>query len=118
MLRKLFALGVALAAFVAIAPTSAEEGRLLRFADIHGDQVAFVYAGDLWLASTDGGNARRLTTHHGMELFPKFSPDGKRIAFSAEYGGNRQVYVIGVEGGTPQQLTWYNDVGPMPPRGG
>jgi tricorn protease len=99
-------------------PAGAEEGRLLRFADIHGDQVAFVYAGDIWLASTAGGDARRLTSHEGMELFPKFSPDGQRIAFSAEYGGSRQVFVIGVGGGKPEQLTWYNDVGPMPPRGG
>ena len=99
-------------------PAVAEEARLLRFADIHGDRVAFVYAGDIWLAPAQGGEARRLTSHEGMELFPKFSPDGKRIAFSAEYGGNRQIYLISVDGGTPRQLTWYNDVGPMPPRGG
>lgn len=115
----------ALSSFISIAavlwlavPAAAEEARLLRFADIHGDRVAFVYAGDIWLASSTGGDAQRLTSDVGMELFPKFSPDGKRIAFSAEYGGNRQVYVVGVEGGTPQQLTWYNDVGVMPPRGG
>jgi len=100
------------------AATGAEEARLLRFSDIHSDQVAFVYAGDIWLTSSGGGEARRLTSHEGMEMFPKFSPDGKRIAFSAQYGGNRQIYVVGVEGGTPQQLTWYNDVGSMPPRGG
>jgi len=62
--------------------------------------------------------ARRLTSHEGMEVFPKFSPDGSLIAFSAEYSGTRQVHVIPVEGGTPRQLTYYNDVGPMPPRGG
>jgi tricorn protease len=100
------------------AGTGAEEARLLRFADIHGDRVAFVYAGDIWLASSQGGEAQRLTSHEGMELFPKFSPDGKRIAFSAQYGGNRQIYVVGIDGGTPRQLTWYNDVGSMPPRGG
>jgi len=99
---------------------SAQENltRLLRQPDIHGDDVVFVYAGDLWLASANGGDARRLTSDDGIELFPKFSPDGKWIAFSGEYGGTRQVFVIGVDGGAPRQLTFYNDVGPLPPRGG
>ncbi len=102
-----------------LAPAAmAEEARLLRFADIHGDQVAFVQAGDIWLGSTAGGLAHRLTSDEGMELFPKFSPDGRWIAYSAEYSGSRQIHVIGVDGGPPRQLTFYNDVGPMPPRGG
>jgi tricorn protease len=92
--------------------------RLLRYPDIHGDRIAFVYAGDIWIVSSEGGLARRLTSHEGLELYPKFSPDGRWIAFSGEYDGTRQVYVIPVEGGVPTQLTWYNDVGPMPPRGG
>jgi len=96
----------------------AELTRLLRFPDIHEDRIAFVYAGDIWVADASGGVARRLTSHEGLEVFPKFSPDGRWIAFSGEYGGNRQVFVISVDGGTPRQLTWYNDVGPMPPRGG
>ncbi len=94
------------------------ETLLLRFPDIHGDTVAFVYAGDIYTAPASGGTARRLTSHPGLELFPKFSPDGRHLAFSGEYGGNRQVFVIPVEGGTPRQLTYYNDVGAMPPRGG
>ncbi|HUR83300.1 MAG TPA: PDZ domain-containing protein, partial [Thermoanaerobaculia bacterium] len=92
--------------------------RLLRQPDIHGDQVAFVYAGDLWIASAKGGDARRLTSDAGMEYFPKFSPDGKWIAFTGDYSGSRQVFVISVDGGQPRQLTFYNDVGPIPPRGG
>ncbi|MCB2203971.1 PDZ domain-containing protein [bacterium] len=96
----------------------AQSTRLLRFPDVHGDRVAFVYAGDIYLASTGGGSARQLTAHEGQELFPKFSPDGKWIAFSAEYSGSRQVYVMPAEGGEPRQLTYYNDVGIMPPRGG
>jgi tricorn protease len=100
------------------AVSAAEDARLLRFADIHEDTIVFVYAGDIWTVPTAGGTATRLTTDEGMELFPKFSPDGKWIAFSGEYGGNRQVYVMPTTGGTPRQLTWYNDVGPMPPRGG
>jgi tricorn protease len=92
--------------------------RLLRFPDIRGDLIAFVYAGDIWTVPSVGGTARRLTSHPGLELFPKISPDGRWIAFSGEYGGTRQVFVIPVEGGEPRQLTYYNDVGPLPPRGG
>lgn len=94
------------------------DSRLMRFPDINGNLVAFVYAGDIWTVNSSGGDARRMTSHEGMELFPKISPDGKWIAFSGEYAGNRQVFVIPSEGGVPKQLTWYNSVGVMPPRGG
>ncbi len=97
---------------------SAEDVRLMRYPDINGEQIVFVYAGNIWTVHADGGQARQLTSHKGLELFPKISPDGKWIAFSAEYSGSRQVYVMPAEGGTPKQLTFYNDVGPMPPRGG
>ena len=92
--------------------------KLLRFPDIHGDDVVFSYAGDLWLSSTLGGHATRLTTHPGLELFPKFSPDGSRIAFTGQYDGDEQVYVIPSSGGIPQQLTYYPARGPLPPRWG
>ena len=92
--------------------------RLLRFPDISKDKIAFVYAGDIWIVDANGGTARQLTSNEGMELFPKFSPDGKWIAFSGEYSGDRNVYIISVDGGAPIQLTYYNDVGVMPPRGG
>ena len=58
--------------------------RLLRQPDINGQQVVFVYAGDIWTVNAQGGEARRLTSHKGNELYPKISPDGKWIAFSAE----------------------------------
>lgn len=99
-------------------PADLEDSRLLRFPDSNGQMVVFVYAGDIWSVSTEGGQAVRLTSHHGQELFPKISPDGRWIAFSAEYSGSRQVFVMPSQGGTPRQLTFYNDVGPMPPRGG
>ncbi|MFP3941878.1 MAG: PDZ domain-containing protein [Thermoanaerobaculia bacterium] len=92
--------------------------RLLRHPDVHGDTIAFSYAGDLWVVATEGGVARRLTAHEGLELFPKFSPDGRWIAFTGDYGGTRQVHVIPAEGGVPRQLTYRNDVGNLPPRGG
>jgi tricorn protease len=93
-------------------------GGLLRFPHIGRDFVAFVYGGDIWRAPSAGGPASRLTSHAGLELFPRISPDGLWIAFSAEYTGTRQVYVMPAWGGPPRQLTFYNDVGPMPPRGG
>ena len=95
-----------------------EETRLLRFPHIHGNTVAFTYAGDLYTAPLSGGEAKRLTSHEGMELFARFSPDGRWIAFSGEYAGTRQVYLMPSEGGVPRQLTYCPDVGPMPPRGG
>jgi tricorn protease len=94
------------------------DARLMRFPDINNNLVAFVYAGDIWTVPAIGGEARRLTSHEGMELFPKISPNGKWIAFSGEYSGTRQIFVIPSEGGKPRQLTFYNSVGLMPPRGG
>lgn len=92
--------------------------KLLRFPDIHGDSVVFTYAGDLWRASTSGGTATRLTAHPGMEVFARFSPDGKWIAFTGQYDGDEQVYVIPAEGGEPKQLTFYPAEGPLPARWG
>lgn len=94
------------------------ETKLLRFPDIHFDQIVFVYAGDIYTVPSEGGIARQLTTFKGEELFPKISPNGRWIAFSAEYSGNRQVYIMPSEGGKPKQLTYYNPVQEMPPRGG
>ncbi|PYX02109.1 MAG: protease, partial [Acidobacteria bacterium] len=84
-----------------------QEGRLMRFPDIYKDKIAFMYGGDLWLASSNGGVARQITSHSGRELFPKFSPDGKWIAFTAQYDGNFNVYVMPSDGGQPKQLTFY-----------
>ncbi len=109
---------LALALGLAASVPAAGQTKLLRFPDLHGDTVAFVYAGDLWLAPASGGGARRLTAHPGLELFPKFSPDGKWIAFTGQYDGDEQVYVMPTAGGVPTQLTYYPAVGPLPPRWG
>src|SRR5687767_10989937 len=90
--------------------------RLLRFPDVHGERVVFCYAGDLWTAPSSGGDASRLTAHPGLELFPKFSPDGQWIAFTGQYDGDEQVYVVPARGGEPRRLTWYPARGPLPPR--
>ena len=83
-----------------------QEARLLRFPAIYGDQVVFSYAGDLYSVSDNGGLARKLTTHIGYEVFPKFSPDGKYIAFTGQYDGNTEVFLIPGKGGTPKRLTY------------
>lgn len=92
--------------------------KLLRFPDIHADRIAFVYGGDIWTAPDGGGRATRLTAHPGLELFPKYSPDGKWIAFTGQYDGDEQVYAIPAEGGEPRQLTYYPARGPLAPRWG
>ncbi len=98
--------------------TAQEPTKLLRFPDIHGDRVVFTYAGDLWTAPASGGTATRLTAHPGLELFAKFSPDGRWIAFTGQYDGDEQVYVMPAGGGEPRQLTFYPAHGPLPPRWG
>jgi tricorn protease len=92
--------------------------QFLRFPDVWHEHIVFSYAGDLWTVGTEGGTASRLTSHPGQELFAKFSPDGSRIAFTGQYGGDEQVYVIPAAGGAPQQLTFYPANGPLPERWG
>ncbi|MFA6593020.1 MAG: S41 family peptidase [Bacteroidales bacterium] len=88
------------------AETSADEARLLRFPATNGTEVAFSYAGDLYTAPLGGGQARRLTSHIGYEMFARYSPDGKTIAFTGEYDGNREVYTMPSQGGEPLRLSF------------
>ncbi|MDR3611270.1 MAG: PDZ domain-containing protein [Ignavibacteriaceae bacterium] len=83
-----------------------DEARLLRFPAIHGNQVVFSYAGDLYTVPSSGGTARKITSDIGYEMFAKFSPDGKYIAFTGQYDGNTEVYLIPAEGGIPKRLTY------------
>src|SRR5260221_14076635 len=87
-------------------PLAAQEARLLRFPAIHGDTIAFSYAGNLYSVPAKGGVARRLTSHEGYEMFARFSPDGKWLAFTGQYDGNTEVYLMPAEGGVPKRLTW------------
>lgn len=81
--------------------------RLMEQPAIGQDHIAFIYANDLWVANLDGSQPRRLTVSEGVESRPHFSPDGKHIAFSAQYDGNMDVFLLPVEGGIPQRLTWH-----------
>jgi tricorn protease len=81
--------------------------KLLTQPAIGKTHIAFVYANDLWVAGLDGTNVRRLTTDLGIETYPSFSPDGSLIAFSAQYDGNTDVFIVPVAGGVPKRLTWH-----------
>src|SRR5262249_36535501 len=93
------------------APAGNGEARLLRFPAINGKQIVFTYAGDLYPVSSTGGVGGRLTNHEGFEMCPRFSPDGKWIAFTGQYDGNTEVYLIPSEGGTPKRLTYTATLG-------
>ncbi len=94
-----------------VSAKSNDETRLLRFPAIHKDQIVFTYAGDLYTVPSKGGVARKLTSYEGYEMFARFSHDGKTIAFTGEYDGNREVYLIPSEGGVPKRLTYTATLG-------
>lgn len=79
----------------------------MREADVSATQIAFVYAGDIWVAPKEGGTAVRLSSPRGEESFPRFSPDGTQIAFTGDYDGNQDIYVMPTGGGVPQRLTYH-----------
>ncbi|HMH42828.1 MAG TPA: hypothetical protein VK557_05055, partial [Pyrinomonadaceae bacterium] len=118
VLSHLFRTATIIAVFLVLSTATFAQTKLLRFPDIHGDRVAFTYGGDIWTAPATGGSAIRLTAHPGVEVFAKFSPDGKWIAFTGQYDGDEQVYVIPSTGGVPRQLTFYPAKGPLAPRWG
>ena len=98
-----------LCALVAPALASAEPIRFARYPAISNDgTIAFSYHGDIWLANSDGSNPRRLTAHIARDINPRFSPDGKWVAFSSNRMGNNDVFVVPATGGEPRQLTWHS----------
>ncbi len=125
MIRRLFLAAAVFTLFCATAsfPQGSKletpDALMLRFPDVSAGEIVFSYAGDLWIVDKQGGIARRLSSPPGAELFPKFSPDGSRIAFSGNYEGNIDVYLMPSKGGPPQRLThhpgpdfvvaWYPD---------
>ena len=94
-------------ALVAVSASAQDQTLLLSQPDVSGNQIAFVYAGDIWIADRDGAHSQRLTSHPANEGSVKFSPDGKMLAFTARYDGNSDVYVIPVSGGQPKRLTFH-----------
>ena len=92
---------------LALALPASAQTRLLRSPTVSERNIAFTYASNIWVVEKSGGSARRLTSFQGETQNPKFSPDGKWIAFSAEYGGNTDAYIVPAEGGQPKRLTWH-----------
>ena len=90
-----------------ISAQNTNDTRLMHTPAVSQNQIAFIYAEDLWVADKDGASPRRLTIDEGVESDPVFSPDGSLIAFSAEYDGNRDVFVVPSSGGIPKRLTYH-----------
>ena len=93
--------------FAAAQGVDINDTRLLAQPAISKTHIAFIYAGDLWVSDLDGKNVRRLTSDEGLEANPAFSPDGTLIAFTAQYDGNLDVYIVPITGGVPTRLTWH-----------
>jgi len=98
-----------LAALSAIPASAGErpDAVLIRYPDVSQTHIAFRYDGDIWLVAKEGGEARRITTTEGNESFPRFSPDGQRLALQASYDGGGDIYVLGLDGALPQRITWH-----------
>ncbi len=102
---------ITLTSCITIQSSAQQEARLLRFPAVSASSIVFTYAGDLYSVPRTGGLARKITTDVGMEIFPRFSPDGKTIAFTGQYDGNTEVFKIPSEGGVPVRLTYTATLG-------
>src|SRR6185436_7895073 len=108
MLRKNIVAGVIAAAALAFgSAASAAPVKLARHPDYNAGKITFSYLGDIWTANDDGSNVHRLTDNLAREVYPRFSPDGKFIAFASNRYGNYDVFVIPVAGGTAKRLTYH-----------
>jgi tricorn protease len=96
---------LAFSAQAVVSVSAGVDARMLRYPDVSADRIAFVYAGDIWVAPKAGGTASRLSTPRGEEVFPRFSPDGQWIAFTGNYDGNADIYIVAANGGEVRRLT-------------
>src|SRR5205809_991512 len=99
---------LALFAVLLVALPLTADSRLLRHPDYHAGKITFSYLGDIWTANEDGSNIQRVTVHSARDVYPRFSPDGKWIAFSSNRYGNNDVFVLPAIGGTAKQLTFHS----------
>ena len=100
--------------FASLSLAAQMDARLMRYLDVSQTQIAFVYGGDVWLVAKEGGTAMQLTNSLGEESYPRFSPDGQHIAYTASYNGNLDVYVLPVTGGLPTRVTYQSSADRMP----
>lgn len=111
MARRLFpaaALAIAFALALDAAPPAPTPVNLARHPDYHAGTIVFSYLGDIWMAREDGTTVRQLTNNVARETYPRFSPDGKWIAFSSNRHGNNDIFVVEATGGTPERLTFHS----------
>ncbi|MBT1690696.1 PD40 domain-containing protein, partial [Fulvivirgaceae bacterium PWU37] len=87
--------------------TAQIDAGLFRYPDVSQTHIVFTYANDLWVVPKTGGVASRLSSPAGVEVYPKFSPDGKSIAFTGNYDGNYDIYTLPTLGGVPARLTYH-----------
>src|SRR5437868_4218907 len=104
-MRKLYTLGLFFL-FSLLPIAIAGQAKLVRYPHYHDGRVVFSYLGDIWTANENGQNIQRLTVNRARDVYPRFSPDGKWIAFSSDRNGNLDVYIIPSAGGTVKQLTF------------
>jgi tricorn protease len=107
MKRYLCLITLGLVMDAGVSAAAPEQTRLLRQPTVSATHIAFAYANNIWIVERAGGSARRLTSFQGLTLNPRFSPDGRWVAFSGEYAGNVDVYVVSADGGEPKRLTWH-----------
>ena len=108
-IRPFLVLVLTLAATLSTASTAQDRTiRFARYPHSSRGKLAFSYHGDIWVANLDGSNPRRLTAHVASDRYPRFSPDGKQIAFSSNRMGNDDIYVVPTEGGEPRQVTFHS----------
>lgn len=117
-MKKLLIVLFSIVASINLMAQAKEEARLLSYPNTSATEITFSYAGDIFTVPITGGLARRITTSPGVELFPRFSPDGKQIAFIGNYDGNSDIYVISNTGGEPQRVTYGVDLPNLPERMG
>jgi tricorn protease len=99
---------VSLCCSVAMAATVEPHGGMMRYPDVSSTHIVFVYADDIWVVPRAGGVASPLASPPGGEAFPRFSPDGRTIAFNGNYDGNYDIYTVAIEGGIPQRITYHS----------
>ncbi|MBD3627033.1 S41 family peptidase [Cyclobacterium sp.] len=102
---KISILYILLLSWFELRATAQIEARIAQYPDVSTTSITFSYGGDIWIVPKNGGLAQRLTSANGEESFPRFSPDGSEIAFSANYDGNVDVYVMPSKGGVPKRIT-------------
>jgi tricorn protease len=107
-MKRLYPLAIALFALAFTSVALAREAKLVRYPSYSNGRVAFTYLGDIWTADENGQNIQRLTVNKARDAYPRFSPDGKWIAFSSDRNGNLDVFLMAATGGTPKQLTFHS----------